>query len=241
MYSKRYKIQYRIIRREDITGLSHFLERLAKTQGGTCSFRVVFRDRSSIEDHHAQFFNDSCFTRKDVSNIEFEYVSADYKSQIELRLEEGNVPYTEMNSFHIRSEDENWLNATYVKLVELIDGIPSHSIFRKSFSFPWVFANYAAIQTVSWKAMSLFGFSYGERPLLPDGSPNPDCLFISANSFFLISSVAFLLLTGIVCFLYPEQEFAFGVSRYFYRIRARKLVGWLLATILVPIALTVLS
>lgn len=157
---------------------------------------------------------------------------------IDLCLEETCILPFATSDFAIRSTDEMWLNALYIKLRELIDGISKRSIFRKAFSLPWVLITYVFAQVLFWKLMPLFGMGFGSRPLLADGTPDPNVQFIPAGLFFLFRVICFSIVAFCISYLYPEQEFAFDGSHYSHRVRMRKVIGWILSTIIIPIVLS---
>lgn len=55
--------------------------------------------------------------------------------------------------------------------------------------------------------------------------------------FFIMRLFSFLILLLTIGLLYPEQEFAFGVSWRPLRMKARKEIAWVATAILVPLAL----
>lgn len=238
-YSKQYNIRRRIISHNDIIALCHFFETMVQDHGGICSFEACFSDGSCLDGCQATIFEESFFKNKDATSIKMKYSSPYYKNFVQLLVSE-DVVINDMSCFQIHSDNEDWLNATYVKLKELVDVIPRRSIFRYALCFPWMIGICILIPISAWKMMPLFGYSYGYRPLLSDGTPDPNCHFISGKVFFLVTVIFSLCLVLGLSVLFPEQEFAFGISRHPRRLKLRKALGWILATIIIPMALTIL-
>lgn len=237
MFIKTVKVTKRVIRHSDIVDLAFLFEDLSKTKNDRFVFKVSFRDQSSVSVSNADYFQKSCFKNKDVSFIQFEYVSHDYKNRITLRLEENVFLFADTSNYEVISENEDWLNATFVKINDLITGIPKMSALRTMLSFPWAIISYVVFQAFCWGGMHLLGFTYGSRPLLPNGQPDMEAFFLSAPLYFLLVTIGFTTIAVAISLLYPAQEFAFGGARHSKRVKIRKALGWILATIIVPIVL----
>lgn len=70
-----------------------------------------------------------------------------------------------------------------------------------------------------------------------ESTPKEEYTYISVGMFFIMRLFSFLVLFLTIGLLYPEQEFAFGVSRYPLRVKARRAIAWVATAILVPLAL----
>lgn len=237
MYMKTVKIARRVIQHNNVVDLASFFEELSKNEEGSCTFLVSFRDRSFASVDSADYFQTPYFRYKDALRIQFEYVSRNYDNKVTLCLEESATFFTEANSFEVVSEDMDWLNATIAKMKDLIAGLPKHSIFRPLFSVPLIIPSYVIFHILCWIGMHLSGFVCGSRPLLSDGQPDTTVFFLPMSIYFLLVTICFACISAIIHLLYPEQEFAFGGTRYPRRVKLRKAVGWLLATIVIPILL----
>lgn len=238
MYMKTGKTTRRVIRYSNIIDLASFFEELSKKENGSCTFLVSFRDRSFASVDSADYFQTPYFKYKDALRIQFEYVSQNRENRIMLCLEESTDIFTEANNYEVISEDEDWLNATVAKMNDLLAGLPKQSIFRSMFSMPWIIPTYIIFHILCWLGMRLSGFAYGSRPLLPNGQPDTTVLYLPMSIYFLLVTICFACISAIISLLYPAQEFAFGTTRYPRRIKLRKIVGWLLATIIIPIVLS---
>lgn len=238
MYMKTGKITRRVIRYSNIIDLASFFEELSEEENGSCTFLISFRNRSFASVDSADYFQTPYFKYKDALQIQFEYVSRDHGRKVMLCLEESAAFFSDANNFEVISGDEDWINATVAKINDLLAGIPKHSIIRSVFSIPWIISGYFFFHILCWLGMRLSGFSCGSRPLLPNGQPDTTALFLPMSAYFLLVTICFACVSAIVCLLYPAQEFAFGGTRYPRRIKIRKTVGWLLATIIIPIILS---
>lgn len=240
MFVKTGKVNRRVIRHSDIVDLASFFEDLSKKELGNCMFSVSFRDHSFASVDSADYFQKPYFKYKDASQVRFEYVSDDYKNKVSLCLEESAFFFSEANSFEVISENEDWLNAVFVKMNDLVAGLPKHSVFRTVFAFPWIIISYIFFHILCWYRMRQFGFSYGSRPVLPNGQPDTKYLFLPMSLYYLLVTIGFAIMSAGVSLLYPVQEFAFGGIRYPRRNKIRKAVGWIIVTIIIPIILSLL-
>lgn len=240
MFMKTGKVSRRVVRHSDIVNLASFFEYLSKKEFGSCTFSVSFRDHSFASVDSAEYFQKPYFKYKDVSQIRFEYISYNYKNKVILYLEESAFFFTDTSRFEVINENEDWLNAAFVKMNDLIAGLPKHSILRTAFSFPWILFSYIFFQILCSFVMRLIGFTKGNKPVLSAGQPNAEVFFLPMSLYFLLVVIVFALISAIICMLYPVQEFAFGNSRHPMRVKIRKTFGWILATIIIPIILSIL-
>lgn len=231
------RVKHRIIKRNDIIEMARFFEQIAEEQGGKSKFHVVFRDGTSLEDDHASIMEHSYFKQKDTKCIIFDYISADYANRCHLHLEESLFFGFDTNEYSIYSEDETWHEVMNVKLADKLCEISKQSVFRRAFAFPWLPIVYMAIQVINWKMMPLLGFTFGDWSEVLENTPKEEYTFISVGMFFIIRLFVFLILFLTIALLYPEQEFAFGVSRHPLRMKVRKAFAWVATAILVPLAL----
>lgn len=240
MYTKRTTMRRYIIHYNDIIEFSTFFEKLAEEENGTCTFHVLFRDGSSVLQHSGQFFQEPYFKHKDALSIRFDYRSCNSTNEITLSLHESHLFLSEINCLELVSNSESWINATAAKINDLLSGLSKPSAFRTAFAIPWIFGSYIVFLAICHLGMRLLGFSVGSVPLLANGQPDPDVLFVPMRSYLIAVTLAFALITMLICLLYPEQEFAFGASVYPRRIKIRKYIGWIIVAIIIPIVLSLM-
>lgn len=240
MYKKRIQLRRRIIHLENLLELSSFFEALKATEGGSFTLCVWFRDGSAALKTSSQIIYDANFKYKDVARFHFDYTSRDHRKKISLWLEENTFLAPEFNNFEIISDDEAWLNDIEARFNGVVAGLPKLSLLRTAFTLPWVLGTFLLFAAMGWGFIQLQGFSYGARPMLSDGQPDPAAIFIPLSWVVLVAVIVFTLIAVIVCQLYPEQEFAFGIARHPRRVKLRKVFGWILASVVVPLVLALL-
>lgn len=232
-YHKDGRINYRIIQRNDILEIAGFINKLNEQGDGRIEFSVDFTDGTSITDESIEIFDSSFFRRKDAQVISFEYRSRMCENYLKIQLAERTWLAALDNEYWISSEDETWFSATSEKLTDLLDGITRRDPLRKLFSFPWVLLTSALlIFPLPWAMAYILGFRYGEKPEGYEG------IFISLPEF-LVGAVLLTVTIGLIVYgLYPEVEFAFGSHRLAERKKTKKIIGWIVTAIVVPVALS---
>lgn len=240
MYMQTRSIQHRSICRENIAEIIEFFENLSKERTGCTSFYVSFADDSYILEQSSKFFNEPYFKHKDVSAISFHYTDSAGESRVKLSLREECFGSYDSSQYAVGGNDEAWVHNTAANLGYIIDGLPKHSIFRISFTFPRILVCFLLFCVLSGCCMYMQGFQLGTRPLSANGLPDMTAQFIPLGAYSIAIFLFFVLITVTVSYLYPEIEFAFGAARYLCRIRIRRALGWLIASIIIPVFLSLL-
>lgn len=233
-YYKMKKIGRCIIKNDDITTMTLFLNDLAQQNGGDCTFCITFFDGTVISDNQVASFSSASFIRKEPKEISLAYYSERLTSSVNIRLEETFILTGIENMYEVSSEEEMWFNAACNKLTDIINGIQKKHWFRCLFSFPWIiFSCVIFLLLASLLMVWPLGFEFGEK------SQNA-AVFIPISSFVLLCFIVFSIISIFVHWLCPEVEFAFNTHRYIRRKKLRKALGWMFSTILIPIILSII-
>ena len=233
-YSKEGQLGHRIIKMEDINEIAVFFENLVLENGGENQFRIDFSDKSSLSGDTAGIFAYELFHRKSIDRISFTYKNWKVGNELRLILNEARYFSDITNSYELTSKDEFWFNAVSQQLNDLVSGIRKVSLFRRFFNFPWILVTYVFFQILIACIMALpFGFEFGQK------TENVQ-IFIPVILYVILVSLLFIILTVVICFLYPEMEFALDSHRYVTRRKIRSMIGWISSAILIPVLITLI-
>lgn len=237
-YTKNGKLSNRIICKENILEIAALFENLYKENDGKVSFKVVFKDESSISDNTAAVFENYIIKRKDVESIYFGYNDYESHNYVEVRLNETYKFSDITNTYEIRSCDEKWYNATQKQLEDVLFGLPKQNFFRQSFKLPWCLIDFLLFIIGSSYLMKLLGFEFGE---LPSKSPNEVKVFIPLSLWVILVVGLFTMLVSVVQYLWPEMEFSLDSPIHIKRKKIRKVLGWIITAIIIPFVFLLFS
>ena len=169
-----------------------------------------------------------------MKSIWFNYNSEDYRNRLTVRIEESLFIPDIGNEYELQSSDEIWFNATLNRLTDLLGTIKKRTFIRRIWSMPWgVLLLFPYQVFMNEVVVKILGFESGPKPdPFPEGA-----MFIPWRIYLLMCIALFFAVLIAIHLLYPESEFVFGARRYEGRQKARKVVGWLLTAIVVPVAL----
>ena len=164
----------------------------------------------------------------------FTYRESDRYNEVTLNLQEICVGASLLNDYEVVGTKEKWVNDITMRLTELLDGIPRLNWVRRLINLPWALIVYLAYQRTIDGIMVAQGYEYGVRP--ETGSYK----FIPARSYFLGCWMMFLGIIALAVYLYPEVEFGFGTHRYINRHTTRKVIGWIMGSLIIPVIMNLI-
>lgn len=233
-FRKNGKLTGRLISEEDIKDIAAFFEGLAENWGGRCSFQIEHRSGDSVTVETTDIFSSDRFKRKRIRAISFHYRGSDCCNEVTLNLQEICVMAHLLNDYEVAGISEKWVNDITMRLTELLDGIPRLNWVRRLICLPWALIVYLAYQMAMDGIMVAQGYEYGVRP------ETGNYTFIPAKGYFLGCWMIFLGIIALTAYLYPEVEFGFGAHRYINRHTTRKVIGWIMTSLIVPIILNLI-
>lgn len=230
-YHNTKKLSDKIITREDIRDIAAFFEEIARQNGGACRFSIDFCDATDISDENATVFDSSFFKGKDIKALSFVYQDKNYTKMMKVSLREELAFSDITNTFEITSSDEEWFITTEARLNAIFNGLQDYPIVHRAVRLPILPFTYVGFQVIVCLIMHLSGFVYGIKP------DSENVIFIPISRFVFLSVAGFVLIVAAIRWLYPEVEFAFETNKHLKRRKIRKLLAWLLGTIIIPVAL----
>lgn len=140
---KELKIYNKVFTDSDIRTLWNFVvKQTATSLSGTANIIVKNNGENVLYDDESVFESTS-YTHKDISQIEIEYYSKDYKSRIYINIRASNVLYDYGDScVKISGTEEDWVIANFSQLHDIIECVSDTPWLVKFYRKWWEIINY---------------------------------------------------------------------------------------------------
>ena len=235
-FEKKFYIRDKVFAEADIRALWQFVLNQKKSHMPGHSGIVIKNEGEIVSADDDTIFDTTSFRLKDIKQIEIGYHSQDYTSHISISIEVTNVPslFTD-NYVEIRGTSEEWVEATAAKL---------HGILEYVATTAWLTRMYLKIGRFIIPCVLLCVLYIVFMDCI---APAIRGMTIHFYAKFLIGILCFGM--GLVCcwYLFDVGTLFLSVSidvngkRKKQYERLLHIIVWLVGTLLIPVALSVLS
>lgn len=221
-YSKKIKIENKIIKESDVILFAQLFREQFSEEDYTNEISLCFEDESRLSGNDIDIFSSDEFKRRRCKSVNFELASSGFERVLKIELN-NPVSWLEKSFVEVRSTDKVWYESMLNRIETVIDEMEDQVSFMRH---PYVLAGGISIAEAIILVLSLF------RVLSLRTTVYGYIVFI-----FLSGALLFVLnffLVEKLKTVYPQVEFAFGPTHNNKVLKRRKII-----TLLIPIVLDI--
>ena len=219
-YSKKIKIENKIIRESDIILFAQLFSEQFSEDNYKNEISLHFEDESKVSGNNIDFFSSDEFKRRRCKSVNFELASSGFERVLKIELN-NPVSWLEKSFVEVRSTDKVWYESMLNRIETVIDEMEDQVSFMRH---PYVLAGVISIAEAIilvlslLRVLSLRTTVYGYIVFI----------FLSGALLFALNS----LLVEKLKTVYPQVEFAFGPTHNNKVLKQRKIIALLIPLVL---------
>lgn len=234
-YAKEIFINNKIIHESDILQFAKIVDELYSDDDYKKEFIVYFADDSTISGDKIDVFKTDEFNRRVSVCIKMEYYSKELKNHLEINLY-NTIKYKPISKINITSIDKTWYECTLQRINTTVDEIQNQSKLALLDSVFGCGSLPLILSTIFSLVVSELVFK-----IFPVIDTQKSTHYLIYFSILIASILLFYKIILDIIKMFPKLEFAFGIQYNRNGEKLKRLWGWVITTILIPVVLQIIS